>query len=218
MSNVLRGDVTLRQALLNTNKFFKSRLENRERDKVKVVRIKRVQTFSPDRPGAPLVKYIIQTRSTPKYGNYLREFGRRDRDGSPYHFYDVTLELPELSLDVPFKLRVGSGLKPKKAPPSKIKSISRDNLKRWSKEKIRRHRAKRFKYLDAGDWNSQVHGINHDFFYRMSWVLKESGNLFGRNYAGWPPTKTNPLMVVFLDKHTLAVVEALMNRGVFGSA
>jgi hypothetical protein len=115
-----------------------------------------------------------------------------------------------------WKARLGSGKRWNPAPPqSQIHSIYRENLSHWSAERKRQHRAKQGLYLDIGDWNSRVNGLNGDWIFRCSYVYHKFGHHYGRNYFGFIPAhQTNPDNILFLPKHLLRVVEVLMNKGI----
>lgn len=220
MATVLNGDYTLKQVLQFTQMFVPNRYVYRRRDVVKRIKIKEIREFDPDRKKAPIIRYVIESKSWPQYYPYLTRKDPRGRtrkyQRTTAHHYDIVLELAELSINTPaWTGRVGSGKLWRKRPPqSAVKTIYPVNRRRWSKARIEAHR-KRAKYLDVGDWNSQVQGLNGDFIFRCSYAWWTHGHLFGRNYFGnVPARKTNPQNVVFAPKHFINVIEVLMNRGI----
>jgi hypothetical protein len=113
------------------------------------------------------------------------------------HQYQVVIQLDKLSIDVPFKGRVGSQGKWDFGPSGKAR-------------KIRQGRS--IKIIEG---SNVTRGLNGDFFFRNSYLWKREGILFGRDWTnGQPPIRVNPNMIVFAPKHFLAVVEYLMNQGI----
>jgi len=75
----------------------------------------------------------------------------------------------------------------------------------YDKKKID-HR-KKAKYLDGGDYNSQVNGLNGDFYFRCINTYQYFGHLYGKN--------TNPdgevdKVYMFMPKHLIALVDFLI--------
>ena len=229
MPDVIKGSYTLRQLLNLTKQHeqFRNRFDNRDRDVIKRITIKEVRELSYSKPGAPTIKYVIETYSYPQYPPYSglidvrrgRQTQRRIR-----HEYDTVLELDRLSIDtIHWKMRLGSGRKWVRRPPqSQVKQIYRETMRKWRRqfkgkklrEKIQKHK-KSAKYLDVGDYNSQVLGINGDFTFRCAWAYYVHGHLFGRQYYGNIPSRiTNPHAVMFATKHTINILEVLMRRGI----
>ena len=60
-----------------------------------------------------------------------------------------------------------------------------------------------------------VNGRNGDFFFRLEYLYARENILFGRDWTNGPPRRTNPKRIIFLDKHSLAVIEFLLNSGYF---
>ena len=103
MAHVLRGIFTINDVLKNTTASrFKSRYRYRKRDVVKRITIKRIKRFKPDRIGAPLILYQIESKSWPQYKPYFTKYDKRGRPRKYQrtipHFYDLILELDELSI------------------------------------------------------------------------------------------------------------------------
>lgn len=199
-----------------------NRFEYRKRDVVKRIIVKEVREVNRhDIPGEPRVriKYMIQSKSWPQYYPYYTKKDSRGRERryqrTTSHSYDLTLELPCLSINtVLWKGRVGSGKKWNTKPPQQhIKTIYPNNKRRWTSNRIASHKRKA-KYLDAGDYNSQALGLNGDFIFRCSFAWWMHGHLFGRNYYGnIPASITNPKNVVFAPKHFLNMVDFLLQKG-----
>jgi hypothetical protein len=237
MANVIEVTYTLRQVLLNTYQFFKSRYIYRERDVLKSIHIRKRTYLHPDRPGEPSIKWEISTRSYPQYKPYTnRKYGIKQK--TTHHDYDIVLEIDEMSLDTTsWKCRIGSGKKIVKAPEKMVKSISQVTRRKWAKsrddklkkaltkeekqkindeykKKIEDHRNKA-PYLDQGDYVAQELGVNLDFAYRDAFAFRYYGHLYGKwGVALDRPSKLNPKNIIFAPKHLLRVIEVLMQRGI----
>jgi hypothetical protein len=108
------------------------------------------------------------------------------------HYYQVIIQLDKLSIDTPFKGRVGA-------------------LGRWDFTSAGRSRRVKGKVIEGTNIQK---GLNGDFFFRCSYVWKKNGILFGRDWTnGQPPVHVNPQQIVFAPKHFLSCVEYLMNTG-----
>jgi hypothetical protein len=167
---------------------------------VKAIRIEKTDVYDGKQPGEARTKFTIRTQSTPQYSPY---YTKKDSRGRPRkrqikhkHQYQVIIQLDKLSIDVPFKARVGS-------------------LGRWdfsSNGKDRRIKQNRsFKIIPG---TNTIRGLNGDFFFRCSYVWKKNGILFGRDWTnGQPPVHVNPKQIVFAPKHMIVCIEYLMNTG-----
>lgn len=142
---------------------------------------------------------------------------------------------------VNWKYRLGSQKKWNDHPPqSKIKTIYRETAYKWKLEhdkeveKIKKkykgkELEKRLKtakdnyakkktehkksapYLNIGDFNSKVNGINGDFFFRCQSTYQYFNHLFGRNtYPEGEIDKAHP----FAPKHLIGLISALLKIGV----
>jgi len=65
-------------------------------------------------------------------------------------------------------------------------------------------------YLDKGDFNSRVNGINGDAHFRLHPALKMFGHLYGREPENLTPNPKN----IFCPKHMLALIDFLIKRGI----
>lgn len=189
---------TIRKLVQNTYHHMNNRFDYKERDVLKSVIVKKIKVYDDKEPGQARTKYVIESRSYPQYyPYYTRKDARgrvRARQRTYRHEYDITIQLDELSLDTDrFRMRTGSDLKWDFSPSGKSKKDSRGRI-------IEGTNIKR--------------GINGDFFFRCSWLYKQKGILFGRNFANGPPNTANPNHILFLDKHMLRTVEFLINRGI----
>jgi hypothetical protein len=167
---------------------------------VKVIRIEEVKVYDGKQPGEARTKFIIRTQSTPQYWPYYTKLDARGRPRKRQmkfrHNYAVTIQLDSLSMDVPFKARTGG-------------------LGRWDfspKGKDRRIKQNRtFKIIPG---TNQIRGLNGDFWFRSMALWKKEGILFGRDWTnGQLPIRVNQRMIVFADKHMIAVIRFLMERG-----
>ena len=127
------------------------------------------------------MKFIFQVKTDPV--SYTR------RDSLRVHTYPVVFIIKnfELGIHSPFRWRTGTMKKPQFAkkglPTEKRQKIQEDNIRR---------------------------GIQMQFFFELSWVLKRYGLLFGPNYAAWPPRVVNPRLMPFFDKHALSILETIL--------
>ena len=139
-----------------------------------------------------------------------------------------------------WKYRLGSQKKwQDNVPQNKVKTIYRKTLSKWKKdyekecEQIKKkytgeikkkklieakkkynkrktdHR-KSAPYLDKGDFNSRVNGINGDAHFRLHPALKMFGHLYGREPENLTPNPKN----IFCPKHMLALIDFLIKRGI----
>jgi hypothetical protein len=197
------GGWTLRRLIQNSYAHMetRTRFEYKTRDMVKVIRIEKTDVYDGKNPGQARTKYTIRTQSTPQYWPY---YTKKDSRGRPRkrqmkyrHQYQVIVQLDKLSIDVPFKGRVGAMGKWDFGPSGKIKKIKQ---------------GRNIKIIEG---SNVIRGLNGDFVFRCSYVWKKEGILFGRDWTnGMPPVVTNPRQIVFAPKHFIAVISELMNRGV----
>ena len=128
-----------------------------------------------------------------------------------------------------------------KPPQSQIKQIYRETMKKWTydyniacnkikarninstlkktllqkekdnlKKKIKVHRYQA-KYLDVGDFNSRVLGLNGDFVRRVAPVYQHYGHLYGRNVENVIDADyEHP----FAPKHFINLVDTLVKLGI----
>lgn len=228
-----QGTYTIQQVLEFTNQSkFKNRFEYAKRDRVKVIKVKKVHFYDSDRKSAPEIRWEIITSSTPQYKPYAPSKDKRGRyrksQRSIKHEYDITFVFGREGITLnttQWKMAVGSMKKvPKNIPQNligQIKKKTRERLeKRYGKnstkykEEIAKIK-KRAKYVSEGDYIAQVHGINLDFIYRFAYVYWKFGHLFGRNYYGNVPAKiTNKQNIMAFPKHAIVVIKELMKQGV----
>jgi len=222
---------TIKEVALLTQKYFSNRIDYMKRDVLIKVIIKEQKIINVKDKTRPQIKFIIETQSYPQYYPYNKHTGGVQRKYR--HEYDSVLELDVLSVNsTAWVYRLGSGRKWEDSPPqSQIKQIykkTRRIMKRRAdrrgstnkerlqlyRELVAKHR-KRAKYLDVGDYNSKVNGINADFYFRDVWAFHKHGHLFGRQYSGvMPSPETNPGAIPFFPKHTIRLIDILLQRGI----
>jgi hypothetical protein len=196
------GGWTLRRLIQNSYSHIetRTRFKYQTRDMVKVIRIEKTDVYDGKNPGQARTKYIIRTQSTPQYWPYYTKKDSRGRSRKRQikyrHQYLVTIQLDKLSIDVPFKGRVGSAGRWDFGPNGKVKKIKQ---------------GRNIKIIEG---SNTTRGLNGDFFFRCSYVWKKNGILFGRDWTnGQPPVHVNPKQIVFAPKHFLSCVEYLINTG-----
>jgi hypothetical protein len=196
------GGWTLRRLISNTyaHQETRTRFDYKQRDLVRVIRIEKTDVYEGRSPGQARTKFIIRTSGYPQYSPY---FAKRDARGRLRkkqlkfrHEYQVTIQLDQLSIDVPFLGRVGGLGRWDFSPQGKDRRIKQNRT---------------FKIIPG---TNAVRGLNGDFFFRCSYVWKKNGILFGRDWTnGQPPVHVNPKQIVFAPKHMIACIEFLMNIG-----
>jgi hypothetical protein len=168
---------------------------------VKVIRIEKMDVYDGKQPGQARTKFIIRTQSTPQYCPYYTKKDSRGRSRKRQmkyrHEYQVVIQLDKLSIDVPFKGRIGAMGRWDFGPNGKARKIKQ---------------GRNVKIIEG---SNITRGLNGDFFFRCSYVWKKNGILFGRDWTnGQPPVRVNPKQIVFAPKHFLAVCSFLMERGI----
>jgi hypothetical protein len=126
-----------------------------------------------------------------------------------------------------------------KPPQDKIKSIYRETYTSWkkdydrkvvdiknksiskeTKDKLLKSAKKDFErrieshrkiapYVDVGDFNSKVKGINGDFFFRVAPLLQKYGHLYGKSL--FFPNNVDSISP-FLPKHAIALIDYLVKK------
>jgi len=225
------GNFTIKQVMLLTRRHFPTRFNYRERDVLRRVVIKERYDINVNHPERPQKYFKIETFSYPQYGAYVR--GSRGRNQRRIrHQYESILTLKELTLNNKiWKYRLGSYKKWVKKPPQKhIQSLYPETRRRFREKAQRRARTQQeaqaeyrrlvqrhkrsAKYLDVGDYNAQMLGINGDFIFRDAWALRYHGHLYGQMHPLRSAPERNPSNIPFFPKHGLALIEHLMKRGI----
>lgn len=203
---------TLRRLIQNTYTHRRNRYTYRDRDVLRRIRVERIHTYDGKDPGEATTKFQIRSFSYPQYRPYFTGRDKRGRDISRQrsfrHQYEVIIQLGSLSLDDDrIKLRTGADRK---------WDFSKEARPRW------KGKGRNKKFIES---KNVQRGIMADFWFRCSWLYKQKGILYGRNWANGPPLIANPQggkrskgkrgkMVLFLDKHMLRCIEVLVNRGI----
>lgn len=220
------------------NKSTWTRFFNEERDILKTrIKITKRIVYHRNKENMQMTPYerlVIQSFSYPQYEPYLSVKSKNAiRQRKIRHQYDITLVM---GVDKdgfynfwtsPIRWHVGSFKKWENKPPqSKIKSIyveTRQKLERkYSKyptakrnELIRRdieHIKKRATYLDVGDFNSRVKGLNGDFYFRVAPLQLKCDASYGKVYERELPRDVGNF--VFFDKHMLGLIHYCLRRGI----
>jgi hypothetical protein len=168
---------------------------------VRIIQIEETSVYDGKQPGQARTKYVVRTQSTPQYYPY---YTKTDARGRPHkrqmkfrHQYQVVIQLDKLSIDVPFKGRVGAQGKWDFTPRGKDRRIKQGRT---------------FKIIPG---TNQVRGLNGDFWFRDMNLWGREGILFGRDWTnGQLPIHVNPKFIIMAPKHFLVTVEYLMNRGI----
>jgi len=223
--------LTIRDIMLYTDRYFKTRFEYSLRDVLKSkIKIINKKTYIKDRPGTFEEKLEIVSWSAPQYSPYNRH--TKGRQMKYKHTYDVVIQLArddngEYSYDSKIRWRVGSFKQvPKYIPQKEVKTIQKETRaklkKKYENKKITETQKKieikkeldlirkNGKYLCAGDYIAQVLGINLDNYNRNFYIQMQFGCLYGP-LSGAKASDENDLMPFFC-KHMLAVLLFLMSK------
>jgi len=203
MPSPIRNNWTLRRLINNTyaHKESRTRFDYKQRDMVKGIRIEETSVYDGKQPGEARTKYVVKTQSTPQYAPYYTKKDSRGRTRKRQmkyrHQYMVIIQLDKLSIDVPFKGRVGGYGKWDFGPSGKTKKIKQ---------------GRNIKIIEG---SNIVRGLNGDFWFRDMNLWSREGILFGRDWTnGQLPIHVNPKFIIMAPKHFLACVEFLANRGI----
>ena len=192
---------TIRKLVQNTYTHVNNRFDYKDRDVLKSIAIQKISVYDGKNPGEDRTKFVITSYSYPQYAPYYTGKdvrGRKIKYQRTYkHEYQVTIQMDSLSIDDDrIHLRTGADAK---------WDFTEKGKGHWTGTGRNR------KFIEG---TNIKRGINGDFWFRLSWIRKEAGILYGRNYAEWFPKITNPHGIQFLTKHELMVIEILMNRGI----
>lgn len=220
------------------NKQTKSRFENEKRDiLVTKIKVEKRIVYKKNKEGkftTPDERLLIHSESCPQYYPYQKVKSKRAmKQRKIHHEYDVTMILQKSTITNDYNYweskiiwRVGSLKKwPKSVPQNKVKTIFKETRNRLEKKysklpqkekekKIKKEVDKireRAKYLNVGDYVAQELGINGDFYYRCSPIMERLDCLYGRN---WIDIMPKGISYAFFDKHSLAVINFLLKRGI----
>jgi hypothetical protein len=233
--SIKKSTPTIGQILQYTYNVKENRFDYMERDVLKKVTITLKHTYNKEKlkqskASMPDQKLEIKTSSYPQYPPYnVSKDGKKQKKIK--HHYDITiviqknLKTGEFDMGSKIIWRVGSFKKWKHPNQRMVKSIQEDTkkvLKRRYKDdpakykKAIEHIKRSGKYLNEGDYNSQVNGINGDFYYRVMPLAYVFNCLYG------PATQTEfstqqgdkNLILPFFDKHMLRVILFLLQKGI----
>lgn len=182
------------------HQYSRTRYKYKLQDMVKVIRIEKTDVYDGKNPGQARTTFTIRTQSTPQYYPYYTKRDSRGRNRKRQmkyrHQYQVVIQLDNLSIDAPFKGRVGAAGKWDFGPKGKTR------------------KTKQGRSIRIIEGSNVTRGINGDFFFRCSYVWKKNGILFGRDWTnGLPPFQVNPKQIVFAPKHMIAAISWLLNTG-----
>lgn len=191
--------LALKDLIYGTYSWFRSRINNQERDFLKVIEVKKVFTYKGGDTSEPSMKFVIQTQSTPQYAPYFRKTDSRGRvhltQRKVHHHYDVTFSLKTLSVSAPVRYRCGSDCSVLFGPQYRSQFDKRGRMLKEDANVLR--------------------GRNWDFAMCLEWILDRDFNaLFGRNWMKGAPDKRNPHHLPFLEKHGFTVAKFLVDRGI----
>ena len=223
-SKISNARYTIREIWLYTYEAYRNRFDFRERDVLKSVEIREVKSYDKANLKSPTKRYEIRTFSYPQYEPYVSLKGKKSKKQRKVkHQYDSKFQLESMNWNSKFRWRIGS----QKKYPTSDKGINynqiaqlhksvRDRLEKKHgkgtadyKKAVAKHK-KKAKYVDKGDYISQVFGINGDWYFRVQGNAFLSGNLFG---LAWEKSKTGN-GVPFFGKHDLRIVEYLLKKGI----
>lgn len=190
---------TIRKLVQNTYTHVNNRFDYKDRDVLKSIAIQKISVYDGKNPGEDRTKFVITSYSYPQYAPYYTGKdvrGRKIKYQRTYkHEYQVTIQMDSLSIDDDrIHLRTGADAK---------WDFTEKGKGHWTGTGRNR------KFIEG---TNIKRGINGDFWFRLSWIRKEAGILYGRNYAEWFPKITNPHGIQFLTKHELRVIQYLIDK------
>lgn len=229
---------TLRQILLYT---YAHHVKNREmyakRD-ILVSKIKVIQKsiYVHDRLDQFDEKLVINSYSRPQYYPYTKLKGGNKKNqktsNTIEHQYTINLQLAKdgngnYSLDSNARWRIGSFKKWKDktdVPQYLVKTVYRETMerlkKKWKDDKVGLKKEverirKNGKYMDVGDYNSRVLGINGDFYFRDSPLMFAYNCLYGPLWHKEFPVRgrDKELNFPYTDKHFFGLLWHLLKKG-----
>lgn len=200
------------------------------------IKITKTLVYNKERPTLPDEKLEIRSFSYPQYPPYIKIKGKKsNKQRKIRHQYDIILILQkdssgEYSFNSKIRWHVGSFKMWKKPNQSQIKSVYRDtrkNLDRRFGKNTQRYKdeikkiKKRGRYLDAGDYNSQVNGLNGDFYWTGNPLCYLQNCSFGMVWNKEPQKTTtlkknnvmSKINYPFFGKHELAILLFLFKKG-----
>lgn len=229
---------TIMQIFQYTYLYVYSRFEYSKRDLLPTkLTVNRKKAYALNKEGkfsAPRERLEIRSWSAPQYPPYskIKSKGAK-RQMKVKHNYNIIFAIQldsneNYSFQSKIIWRVGSYQKPNFHPPQKyIKTIyteTREKLKKRieRKEKDPEKRKQMLEkeltkiknsatYLDVGDYNSQVKGVNLDNYFRCYPLQAKFNCLYGPPLNLAMPEK---IVMPFFCKHSLGVIAFLLKKGI----
>ena len=218
------------------NPKVRNRFEYMERDVLKTkVKITKRYVYRKNKEGkfsTPDEILFVSSTSNPQYYQYNKVKSKGSKKQRKiHHQYDCffafskTKEGEYSFWNSKVIFRIGSQKKWQDAvPQNKIKTILKKTRERIekkyeklpSKEKAKAIKKEldkirsRGKFLDIGDYNSSVNGINGDFYFRDAFIMKKFSCLYGKCYFN----KSSEFNFPFFPKHALMIIEVLLKKGI----
>jgi hypothetical protein len=164
MPSIKTGTFTIKQVIqLTYESPYKNRFEYRKRDKINLVRIRRIKQFNPSDLNHPTYLIEAYSQSTPNYKPYLTKYVTKayrkgsktyERKSQRYYknLYNIYFRIWGSTGSINSKqwaIRLGEDKIYKKYPKKMIKSKSNPHGK----------------FLSNGHANAVLRGINADFFF-----------------------------------------------------
>jgi len=227
---------SLKQIFLYTwsNLRLRNRFEFSKRDIIQTkIKIINKQVYRPTKQkagSAPDELLQIQSFSYPQYKPYLNVKTKgAKKQRSIQHQYDVTIALQKdsngnYSYNSKIKWRIGSYKKwVTDVPQSKVKTVLSKTREKLKKKYVNKYKEylleiskirKRGQYLDIGDYNSQVNGINGDNYFRNQFLQKKFDCLYGPLWQTTPNKKEKDIQYPFACKHMISIIFFLLRKGV----
>jgi hypothetical protein len=227
--------VTIKQIILYTwknlrirNRFFFS-----QRDilptKIKIIK---KHIYQPMKKGTESFdeRLEIQSMSAPQYKPYTN-YTKGRKQLKYKHQYDCVISIQKdskgkYSFDSKIKWRLGSFKKwVDKPSQSFIKTVYRETTNKLKKkypkkeqyskyiEEIKKIRT-RGKYLNVGDYNAMMNGINGDEYFRNYYLQYINDCLFGPIYSKERNSREPKIKFPFMGKHMIATIFFLIKKGI----
>jgi hypothetical protein len=188
-NRLTKKDISLKEMLVisydyyhkNDNKEWRAKLD------IKQAKLTRRQNFSYNKSK----RQWEQTGRETKFSFLIKSdpISYKRTDKLKYHWYPVIFILRDVSMGInsPMKWRTGSLIKPQ---------FTKKGMTKKQREKITERNIKQ--------------GIQLQFFFELEWVLHQYNLLYGRNWATYPPRKTNSTLFPFFDKHAFYIASKIL--------
>ena len=219
------------------NNYTRSRFDNSERDilpsKLKINERIKYKRNKEGKFSTPEEMLIISSWSAPQYQPYISYKSKRAKKQMKVkHNYEIKIAIQPYLTEGNYSFenskiiwRVGSYKKWKTPKQSEVKTIYKETRERLErkykklnetdrKKKIKEEVdkiKKRAKYLDIGDFNSRVQGINADCYFRDYLMQKKFNCLYGPCYY---LNDCEGVELPFFDKHLIGILSYLIYKGI----